>query len=97
MGRSHFCNTTTAHAVGLFFGEFLEAHRAFIASDRRFRPAAVNPPRFFAVAFAAPTCFAGAALPAFFAAQRFLRAAMIRLRPSGDNTRFCGSGLGVAA
>ena len=57
----------------------MDAHRAFIASDSRFRPGAVRPACFLA---------AGFGWPFFAAAQRLLVAAIIAARPSGDKTRF---------
>ena len=63
-------------ATGL--GGFLDAHRAFIISDSRFRSAAVIPARFFAARLVAVVFSA-----ALFAAHRLLVASIIRLRPSG--------------
>ena len=54
----------------------MDAHRAFIIFDRRFRPAAVNSPRFFA---------AGAASGDFFSAYLSVWASLIRRRDSGLN------------
>jgi hypothetical protein len=56
------------HAADFFlttgFGGFLDAHRAFIISDRRFLPAAVSP-RFFTAGLVVAAFSA-----AFFSAQR---------------------------
>jgi hypothetical protein len=81
-GRRLFKDSTSGQryrfVATTFLGGFFDAQRAFMASDKRLRPAAVNPVRFFAVCFSAFRT----------AAHRRLVAAMIASRPSGDRTRF---------
>jgi len=63
---------------------FLSAQRLFIASDSRFRPAAVRPPRFLgAAATLAPALFEVPANCALRAAQRAFIAAASRRLPAG--------------
>jgi hypothetical protein len=91
-------------AAEVFAAALFAAQRAFVASDNRFRPAAVRPPlELFAAGFAevlvdvvateasaaGRAAFFAAALTArFFFAQRFCCANAIRWRASALITRF---------
>lgn len=91
----------SAFEAGTVAAAFFAAHRAFAASEIRFRPAAVMPPlEFFGAAFFA-TALAGFVVvetaetfaASFFFAQRFRCASAMRLRASSLITRLpvCGA------
>jgi hypothetical protein len=96
-----------AFAAGTVAAAFFAAHRAFAASEIRFRPAAVMPPlelfgaAFFAAALAGFVVVETAEdfAARFFFAQRFRCASAMRWRASSLIARFpaCGALCGAAA